>query len=51
MDGDSLVTLMGSKPGPDSLKNLVQKIGLRMKLYKAIQALYADESVSILISV
>ena len=26
MDGESLVTLIGSKPGPDSLKDLVQKL-------------------------
>ena len=47
MDGESLVTLMGSKPGPDSLKDLVEKVGLRMKLYKAIRTLYAEEDVSI----
>ena len=43
MDGESLVTLIGSKPGPDSLKDLVQKVGLRMKLYKAINLLYDGE--------
>ena len=47
MDGESLVTLMGSKPGPDSLKDLVEKVGLHMKLYKAIRALYSEEDVSI----
>ena len=38
------------KPGPDSLKDLVQKVGVRIKLYKAIQALYSEETVSILMS-
>lgn len=51
MDGESLVTLIGSKPGPDSLKDLVQKVGLRMKLYKAIKELYDGEAVSKLIQV
>ena len=37
MDGESLVTLIGSKPGPDCLKDLVPKVGLRMKLYKLIK--------------
>ena len=45
MDGESLVTLVSSKPGPDSLKDLVLKVGPRMKLYKAIQALYTNDSV------
>lgn len=45
MDGESLITLIGSKPGPDSLKDLVGKVGLRMKLYKAIKSLYDKETV------
>lgn len=28
MDGDALVTLVGLTPGPDSLKELVSKVGL-----------------------
>lgn len=47
MDGDSLVTLIGSKPGPDSLKDLVQKVGVLMKLCKAIWAFYSEETVNI----
>ena len=47
MDGESLVMLIGSKPGPDSLKDLVQKIGLWMKVYQAIQVLYTEKSLSI----
>ena len=45
MDGESLAALIATKPGPDSLKDLVQKVGLRMKLYKAIKALYDEEAV------
>ena len=33
MDGDALVTLFGLVPGPDCLKDLVPKVGLRLKLY------------------
>ena len=43
MDGESLVTLVGSKPGPDCLKDLVPKVGLRMKLYKLIKLIYERE--------
>ena len=49
MDGDSLFTLIGLYPGPDCLKDLVPKVGLRLKLYKEIKALYdhtAEERVS-----
>ena len=45
MGGESLVTLIGSKPGPDSLKEVVQKVGPRMKLFKAIQTLYSNDTV------
>ena len=31
MDGESLVTLIGIVPGPDCLKDLIPKIGLRQK--------------------
>ena len=47
MDGDSLATLFGTIPGPDSLKELVAKVGLRMKVYKMIKALYNEESLSV----
>ena len=49
MDGESLVTLIRSKPGPDCLKDVVQKVGPRMKLYKAIQTLYSNDTVRALI--
>ena len=46
MDGDSLVTLIGLVPGPDGLKDLVPKVGLRLKLYKQIKLLYNFDVVS-----
>lgn len=32
VDGDSLMTLVGMTPEPDCLKELVLKIGIRMKI-------------------
>jgi hypothetical protein len=46
MDGDALVTLIGLTPGPDSLKDLVTKVGQRLKLYKEVKALY-DQKVNV----
>ena len=46
MDGEALVTLIGVTPGPDCLKELVVKVGQRLKLYKEIKSLY-EEKVSI----
>lgn len=46
MDGDALATLLSLTPDPDSLKELVSKVGLRIKVYKVIKSLYDKESVS-----
>lgn len=46
MDGEALVTLIGVTPVPDCFKELVVKVGQRLKLYKEIKALY-EEKVSI----
>ena len=48
MDGEALVTLIGFVPGPDCLKELITKVGLRIKVYKLIKSLYVynGESVS-----
>lgn len=37
IDGDALVTLLGTSSGPDCFKELVPKIGIRMKVYKLIK--------------
>ena len=47
MDGEALTTLIGLTPGPDCLKNLVKKVGWRLKVYKAIKELYEGENVSL----
>ena len=44
MDGESLVTLIGIMPGPDCLKDLIPKIGLRLKVYRCIKACYDEET-------
>ena len=46
MDGDILITLTGVTPGPDSLKELIHKVGLRVKVYKLIKTCYQEDSVS-----
>ena len=40
MDGEALATLIGLTPGPDCLKDLVKKVGWRLKVYKAIKELW-----------
>ena len=47
MDGEALATLIGLTPGPDCLKDLVKKVGWRLKVYKAIKELYEGENVSL----
>ena len=44
MDGESLVTLIGIMPGPDCLKDLIPKIGGRLKVYRSIKACYDEET-------
>ena len=37
VDRDTLITVLATTPGPDCLKELVPKIGVRIKLYKCIK--------------
>ena len=39
MDGESLETLLGTSQGPDCLKELISKLGIRLKVYQRIKAL------------
>ena len=34
MDGEALETLMGTSTGPDCLKELIPKLGMRLKVYQ-----------------
>ena len=49
MDGEALATLIGLTPGPDCLKDLVKKVGWRLKVYKAIKELYEGENINVVI--
>ena len=44
MDGEALRTLFGHTSGPDSLKDLVPKLGLRLRLFKEMIDLYNSSS-------
>lgn len=46
MDGEALVTLIGVTPGPDCLKDLISKVGIRLKVYNHIKSVYQTSSVS-----
>ena len=38
IDGESLETLMGTMQGQDCLKELILKLGVRLKVYQRIRA-------------
>ena len=38
MDGNALALAFAAHSGPDCLKNIVPKYGLRLKVYRAIKA-------------
>ena len=43
MDGEALVTLLATMQGPDCLKELIPKLGMRLKVYRRIKAVYNEE--------
>jgi len=43
MDGEALVTLLTAVQGPDCLKDLIPKLGVRLKVYQRIKMLYNEE--------
>ena len=38
MDGESLEALLGTSQGPDCLKELITKLGVRVKVWQRIKA-------------
>lgn len=40
MKDDAVAVGLSSSPGPDWLKDLVPKVGLRLKVHKALRSLY-----------
>ena len=39
MDGEALETLIGTSIGPDCLKELIPKLGVRLKVYQRIKTM------------
>ena len=37
MDGEAICAALASTPGPDSLRDVVSKLGLRLKVYRVIK--------------
>ena len=45
MDGEAISQALGTLPGPDCLKDVVPKFGVRLKVYNAIRSfMRSDES-------
>ena len=38
MDGEAICAALASTPGPDSLRDVVPKLGLRLKVYRVIKS-------------
>ena len=38
MDGEAICSALASTPGPDSLRDVVPKLGLRLKVYRVIKS-------------
>lgn len=38
MDGDAICAALASTPGPDSLRDVVPKLGYRLKVYRALKS-------------
>jgi len=38
MDGEAICVALASTPGPDSLRDVIPKLGLRLKVYQVIKA-------------
>ena len=45
MDGDAILMGFASSPRPDWLKDIVPKVGLRLKVYSALRNLHLQSQV------
>lgn len=43
MDGEALGTLLAAVQGPDCLKDLIPKLGARLKVYQRIKQIFAEQ--------
>ena len=46
LDGSAITIGLSTSPGPDWLKDVVSKIGLRLKVHNALRTLYNESQVS-----
>ena len=46
MDGNAIAIGLSTSPGPDWLKDVVTKVGLRLKVHNALRTLYNATQVS-----
>lgn len=46
MDGIAIAIGLSTSPGPDWLKDVVSKVGLRLKVHSALRTLYNQSQVS-----
>ena len=51
MDGEAVEAAFAAIPGPDCFKDLIPKLGLRLKVYNEIKALFLDEVIQVCVCV
>lgn len=42
MDGEAITVIFTTSPGPDCLKDVLPKLGQRLKVYNALRCLYEE---------
>lgn len=45
MDGEAICAAFASSPGPDALRDLIPKLGVRLKVYRAIKSVLDQQYV------
>ena len=45
MDGEAICAALASSPGPDALRDLIPKLGVRLKVYRAIRSVLDQQYV------
>ena len=47
MDGEAVEVAVAATPGPDCLKDIIPKVGLRLKVYNRIKTLIQNEVIEV----
>ena len=47
MDGEAITAVFTTSPGPDCLKDVLPKLGQRLKVYNALKCLYEELQVHV----